>query len=995
VIGRLIADRYQIEDELGAGGMGNVYRGLDTHTQQTVAIKQLKSEISQSEMIERFKREGEALRELNHPNIVKRLNNFEYDGHHYLVMEYVAGGDLKDLLQQEIKLDYNWCVNIAIDIADALTRAHRLDIIHRDLKPANVLITEDGTPRLTDFGIAHIVNKDRITDSNAIIGTLDYLPPEAFDGEIVDTRDDIWSFGVMLFEILVGTRPFIGANLTNLIGNIMIQPTPDLEQLCPNVPIELIDLIYRMLEKDKSARIRSVRQVGLELEDILYQRASEPIMTRFQDLRSDRVVLSRAKHNLPAQTTSFVGRENDLDALMKLLNDRDIRFTTIVAPGGMGKTRLAIELAQQIVGKLETNSSTEVMFQDGIYFVDLAPLSEQGEIVIALAEAISYQLKPDEHHTPLQQILEFLSTKTMLLVMDNYEHLLSSASLVTDILKAGPNIQVLCTSRQRLNQTDETIYTLSGMDFPNPNTVEEALNYASVQLFVQGAKRANPRFDLINENMQTVAQICHLMQGMPLGILLLSSWLSMLTIDEISQELQQGIDILESDMADLPARHRSVRAVFDYSWQMMNPIEQKVFMHLSIFRGGFTRHSAEQVASARLPILLSLNNKSLIRRDPNNGRFSIHELLRQYAVEKLIAAGQAESAYATHARYFADMMDEHWVTLRGYRQHIALHDIEMDMDNVRTAWHYWAKQRDPHRIKQFLHSLWTVHDIHGWYQAVVDLFVEGCEAIQAIENEEAQAARGWMLTALGLSTTLANLGYEHAANFLATDIWVNRAEAGFGTSHEDAFIANQRGSQIVTEGMQILKQLNSHRDMMIVPLISTAMIAIWSEDHDSAKEAITLCLNIAEEIDHQWGIARAIQLLAVFAMRDKDYQSAEGLALDSLAIFEQSNDNWSTSVLCIEVLAPLALSLRQFDVADNWVQKGLNVAKKVGFRYSIQAAYWQLGYAAALQEDYLKAGRFWSTALIAREQGVSASSVFGSGNQSNYSDPHDHDHHHH
>ena len=174
MIGKEIAERYLIEEEIGAGGMGIVYRGQDTKTQTTVAIKQLKPELADRELIERFEREGEALRELNHPNMVKLLDTVEEAGNHYLILEYVAGGDLKDLLEHGA-MPLEQILTIAIQIADALTRSHYLNIIHRDLKPANILIAEDGTARLTDFGIARVSSKERITDTDAIIGTIDYL----------------------------------------------------------------------------------------------------------------------------------------------------------------------------------------------------------------------------------------------------------------------------------------------------------------------------------------------------------------------------------------------------------------------------------------------------------------------------------------------------------------------------------------------------------------------------------------------------------------------------------------------------------------------------------------------------------------------------------------------------------------------------------------------------------------------------------------------------
>jgi tetratricopeptide (TPR) repeat protein len=267
-----IADRYEIVGTVGHGGMGDVYRGLDEQTGETVAIKLLKPDIvdAMPNLIERFEREGEALRRLNHPNIVKMLAAVEEDGLYYLVMEYVPGGSLRDLLENQPQLPIPRVLEIALDLADALTRAHRLQIIHRDLKPANVLLAEDGTPRLTDFGVARLGSETRMTETGAVIGTYAYLSPEACRSSDIDTRTDIWAFGVLLYEMLAGQHPFQREHGPATLISILNDPVPDLTALRPDVPPALVALIDRMLQKDRDERIPSVRQVGAELEAIIY-----------------------------------------------------------------------------------------------------------------------------------------------------------------------------------------------------------------------------------------------------------------------------------------------------------------------------------------------------------------------------------------------------------------------------------------------------------------------------------------------------------------------------------------------------------------------------------------------------------------------------------------------------------------------------------------------------------------------------------------------------
>ena len=268
---RLVGSRYELGAMIGRGGMGDVYRGVDTYTGQIVAIKLLHQDIVADNpyLVDRFKREGEALRQLNHPNIVQILDTVEDGDRHYLIMEYVGGGSLRTQLDKHGPLPVEQILNIALDLADALARAHRMNIIHRDIKPDNVLLTDDGEPRLTDFGVAHLGDRTRLTQTGSVIGTYAYLSPEACNGLPLDERADIWSFGVMLYETLTGQPPFKAESTGAILTAILTKPAPDLSRLRPEVPYALVSLISHMLEKDRERRISSVRLVGAELEAMI------------------------------------------------------------------------------------------------------------------------------------------------------------------------------------------------------------------------------------------------------------------------------------------------------------------------------------------------------------------------------------------------------------------------------------------------------------------------------------------------------------------------------------------------------------------------------------------------------------------------------------------------------------------------------------------------------------------------------------------------------
>jgi len=277
-----IADRFEVAnpmtDRLGNGGMGTVYLGLDRLTGRQVAIKVLQrnSPLSPDQMIKRFIREGEALRLLEHPNIVEVIAAIPEPGQdngpqdaYYLVMEYASGGSLADLLAREGRVPCRRALEIALDVSDALAHAHRIGIIHRDVKPGNVLLTAEGAPLLTDFGLALRVSRANMVQSAALAGTIAYLSPEACHGRPQDQLSDIWSFGVMLFELLSGCQPFERKSVAATLAAIISEPAPDLWNYCPEAPERLAQLLAFILEKDRRLRLPSMRLIGAELEAIL------------------------------------------------------------------------------------------------------------------------------------------------------------------------------------------------------------------------------------------------------------------------------------------------------------------------------------------------------------------------------------------------------------------------------------------------------------------------------------------------------------------------------------------------------------------------------------------------------------------------------------------------------------------------------------------------------------------------------------------------------
>jgi len=338
-------------------------------------------------------------------------------------------------------------------------------------------------------------------------------------------------------------------------------------------------------------------------------------------LDHSRITGDRPATNLPAEPTQFVGRRDELAEIRRHLVET--RLLTLTGPGGIGKTRLALKAAEEAADD----------FEDGCTFVSFAPIRSVEHIIQTIAEAVKFPIAT--HEDPQHQLLRYLQKRQLLLVMDNFEHLLDGAGIVSEILQAAPTVKILATSREKLNLQSETNIIVGGMGLPGQVRSEDTEKNDAITLFVQSGSKVRPGFDPSPDELGKIENICHIVQGMPLAIELAAAWLHILNVDEIAEELEKGLDILTTEVRDAPERHRSIRAVFDHSWSLLQQTEREIFMHLSVFRGGFTREAAQQVAGASLQLLTGLVNKSFLSHDPNSDRLEIHELLRQCAQERL------------------------------------------------------------------------------------------------------------------------------------------------------------------------------------------------------------------------------------------------------------------------------------------------------------------------------------------------------------------------
>lgn len=410
-------------------------------------------------------------------------------------------------------------------------------------------------------------------------------------------------------------------------------------------------------------------------------------------------------HNLPPQLTPLVGRAKELAQINAYLNNPNAQLITLVGAGGMGKTRLALHIAE---AGIDPETNPDAPFADGVFLIALADTAAsedaRGALLQAIADTLGVELKSA---VPAQaQLLNYLRDKSVLLILDNFEQFVGEARAVSDILRFAPRVRVLVTTRVRLNLKHEYLVEIGGLEYPvlRGLPLDALVDYSGVSLFVQCAQRTRSDFELRDDNAGHIARICELVEGAPLGIELAASWLRVLSTQEIAREIEASLDFLVTAAQDAPERQRSVRAVFEYSWNLLSPTEQEIFRSLAVFRGGFHRQAAAHVVGASLPVLATLVDQSLLRRSAG-GRFAIHELLHSYADEKLAVDAANERVHDAHCLYFAELLEQHQAELKSEDVGSALTILGVERENVRAAWNWAVRHRRVREMNLFMDCL--------------------------------------------------------------------------------------------------------------------------------------------------------------------------------------------------------------------------------------------------------------------------------------------------
>ena len=403
-------------------------------------------------------------------------------------------------------------------------------------------------------------------------------------------------------------------------------------------------------------------------------------------------------NNLWAKTRTCIGRKDEIQYVHKLLQADDSRFLTILGPGGVGKTMLALQVARNLLKP----TLLEPQFQDGIFIVTLsrvtlsrvysevADRSDRNAVVIAIGNEIGVDFFPNQSvHT---QLLNWLRDKNLLLILNNFEQLLAGSEyvgLINDILHTAPNVKLLVTSRQRLMLRAESIFMLNGL---STSVNKDKPDYSeAAKLFIERGRVNVPNFEPTPDDIEAINRICKLSDGLPLAIELAAGWLGTLTCAEIAKELSGGLDLLSTEIHDMPPRHRDMRAVFDYSWKLLSEQEQQCLLHLSIFRFNFSYAAALEISSAKLPLIQQLVNKSWLQSSEKIFTFQL--LIHEYLQEKRVADPAIDQeTHMRHGVYYASMLQSILADLRGGNGVEALAQISADLDSILIA-HLWVAEQ--------------------------------------------------------------------------------------------------------------------------------------------------------------------------------------------------------------------------------------------------------------------------------------------------------------
>lgn len=671
---------------------------------------------------------------------------------------------------------------------------------------------------------------------------------------------------------------------------------------------------------------------------------------------------SLAPYRLPPQTTPFIGREDELAKIAELLESPHCRLISLVGPGGMGKTRLAIRAA-----------ADATQFSDGVYFVPLASIGVVDLLTSALADALSFSFCGSEDTAT--QLLKHLKDKKALFLLDNFEHLLAGADFVAEILRAAPGVKIIVTTRERLNLSEEWLFEVDGLKVPSPlsltatDSAEWVENYSAVKLFLQSARRVRLGFAFSDEDKIFVAKLCSLVDGMPLALELAAAWSRTLSCAEIFLQVTRDLDFLVTSQRDLPERHRSICAVFESSWKRLSEQERDALKHLTVFQEGFQLEAALEICGASIPLLSTLVDKSMLHVS-TSGRYKMHELLRQYIDEKLSDVEHAQDR-DRHCRYYARFLSQCFKDLSTGRIKQTLDEISIEFENVRAGWNWAIETRQVEPMLQSHDSLYRFYELRN-------RFTEGEAALrQAAELLRAQpGAANHRLTYITIAIRRARFftrlaRYDLAAEFLKDCLGQvdqtspEMRQATARVLSELGLIALMTGDYTTAqERMQAALDINREVNIrdMIVNMCNLGYVLSQSGQYLQAAGLLRQVVAMSRAGGYQDALAFGSYFLGLTALGQEDVDEAVKLFDEALGIYADLKHAWGIA-LCLHGKALVALQRSQPAEAAQLAEEGVANARLIQDAHSTALCLNCLGWAVSLLGKEHEAQAYFMDAL--------------------------------
>ncbi len=688
----------------------------------------------------------------------------------------------------------------------------------------------------------------------------------------------------------------------------------------------LISLATEELVRDNLPSDTSLRDMGeRRLKDLIrpervYQVVAADLPADFPPLRT----LDARPNNLPAQTTPFIGREQDIQAVKKLLSSAKVRLLTLSGVGGTGKTRLALQVAADMVDD----------FEHGVFFVPLAAINDSALVAQAIARAFDVR---EAAGRPLQdQLRDHLRDMQVLLVLDNFEQVIDAAPVISDLLAAAPRLKVLVTSREVLRVSGESEFPVSPLSLPDPKRLPplaRLTQYEAVALFIDRALAVKPAFAVTNENAAAVAEICWQLDGLPLAIELAAARVRVLPPQKMLPELSHRLTFVRGGGRDLPARQKTLRGAIDWSHELLTGDEQKLFRRLAVFVGGGTLEAIEAICivEADLPILEtveSLVGKSLLRQTgaDDEPRFAMLETIREFAGEKLNAAGDAETLRDRHRDYFLAFAETAEPNLTGADQAQWLRRLEADHDNFRAGLNHSLVDVGSGTALRLCASLQRLWWTRGHFSEGRDW---SRRVLAKAGGDDRTAQRAKVLNGAGI---LAHLQGDYPA----------------ARAHHE-------------ESLAIRRQLGDRKDIA-TSLAGVGMVACDQGDFDAARSLGEESLALSREIGDRRGIARSLNNLGNVANDQIDYPAAQRFYQECLEILRELEDRNGIAIL-LGNLGMLASDQRDFAKARTLHEESLAIMRELGDKWGTANALGNLGGVAFDQLDFPKARKLHAESL--------------------------------